>query len=293
MTLMYDGSLEGLFAILAEMCRGGPVPDRVIRQIPGAAGWRGDGLSAQPELFGGAEMEGPGAAASGAAGSGLSGERAAGQGALGALGEEFFEVSAGAYGSFLHAWMSELPIERELLVFARRVISAAREAGGRAGGLGAPEVRDAAEAAATDRGDPAVRTVLDAAYRVSREVHRLLGLLRFSPGSDGSYHARCGPDHFVLPALAEHFYRRFGESPWVIIDEKRRIALVREGPGEPRLIPWEEAPPEEGAGADPWEDLWRHYHRVINNEDRKNPGLQKQFMPRRYWKYLPEMRGPR
>jgi probable DNA metabolism protein len=269
MTLIYDGSFEGLFAVLAGMCRGGPVPDRVIRQSPG--------ISGQPELFGGAGTEG----------SGLSGTGAAGrEDAVRALEAEFFEASAGAYGSFLHAWMSELPIERELLVFARRVITAARKAGG-------PGARAAAEAAATDRGDPAVRTVLAAAYRVSREMHRLLGLLRFSPGSDGSYHARCGPDHFVLPALAGHFYRRFGETPWIIIDEKRRIALVRESRAEPRLIPWAGDPPGENPGADPWEALWRHYHGVINNEQRRNPALQKQCMPLRYWKYLPEMRPPR
>jgi hypothetical protein len=307
MTLIYDGSLEGLFAVLAGICRGGPVPDQVIRQSPGPAGiWRGDSLSTQPELFGGNEVEGSGLSGTGGTrwggaepdglrpgGSGLAAPGPAGQdAAVLALEVEFFEASAGAYGSFLHAWMSELPIERELLVFARRVITAAREAGDRAGGVGAPEVRDAAEAAATDRGNPAVRTVLAAAYRVSREIHRLMGLLRFNPGGDGSYRARCGPDHFVLPALAEHFYRRFGESPWIIIDEKRRIALVRESRVEPRLIPWM-GPSGENSGADPWEALWRHYHQVINNEQRKNPELQKQFMPRRYWKYLPEMRDPR
>jgi probable DNA metabolism protein len=43
-----------------------------------------------------------------------------------------------------------------------------------------------------------------------------------------------------------------------------------------------------------WEDLWRTYHHSVNNEDRKNPNLQRQFMPVRYWKYLTEMQeqGP-
>ena len=36
------------------------------------------------------------------------------------------------------------------------------------------------------------------------------------------------------------------------------------------------------------EDLWRLYHRSINNESRNNPGLQRQFMPSRYRKYLNE-----
>jgi probable DNA metabolism protein len=38
-----------------------------------------------------------------------------------------------------------------------------------------------------------------------------------------------------------------------------------------------------------WEKLWQHYHKTINNESRNNPNLQRQFMPKRYWKYLTEL----
>jgi probable DNA metabolism protein len=95
--------------------------------------------------------------------------------------------------------------------------------------------------------------------------------------------------------LAGHFSIRFGESPWAIIDERRGLALVK-GPGAgARLIPLEEAlpgavVPGRGESGDPWEELWRSYHRIIANESRVNPRLQNQFMPRRYWKYLPEKR---
>ncbi|MDR2103675.1 MAG: DUF4130 domain-containing protein, partial [Treponema sp.] len=72
--------------------------------------------------------------------------------------------------------------------------------------------------------------------------------------------------------------------------------LVLLGPsGEPpRLFPLETGfsgpiPVLPETGPDPWEDLWRNYHHAINNGDRKNPGLQRRFMPLRYWKYLPEM----
>jgi probable DNA metabolism protein len=41
---------------------------------------------------------------------------------------------------------------------------------------------------------------------------------------------------------------------------------------------------------DGWEELWRTYHRSITIENRKNPELQKRFMPTRYWKYLTETR---
>jgi hypothetical protein len=289
MIISFDGSLEELFAVLAGICRGDPVPDRVSRRNPGAAGLFALPPSApgQPELFDPAP-----------AGSPRTDEDAA------AIEAEFFEASQSAYTDFIHARMSELPIERELLLFARRVITAAREAGsGGAAGAGSPAARTAAEEAATDRGDPAVQTVLRAAFKVRREIHRLMGFLRFSPSAGGYCSARCAPDYFILPALAEHFYRRFGETPWIIIDEKRDIALVRDPGGEPRLIRRDETPPqadpaanpaanpagERPSPADPWETLWRGYHRAVNNEGRQNPALQKQFMPLRYRKYLPEM----
>jgi probable DNA metabolism protein len=197
--------------------------------------------------------------------------------------------------------MSEFPIEAECIRFGGKVIAAAGAAAATApGGITSAEARLAAEKARTDRGDPDVRTVLDAAYKVRHETDRLLGFLRFRPDSRGAYIARCAPDHFVLPRLAGHFSRRFGDTPWLIIDEKRGLCLLGDGKGEPRLsdpaaLPRETSSggedPGKDPGKDPWEELWLTYHASINNPGRKNPGLQRQFMPLRYWKYLPETGG--
>ena len=48
--------------------------------------------------------------------------------------------------------------------------------------------------------------------------------------------------------------------------------------------------PAEKKTDDSWEDLWRLYHRSVNNEARKNLRLQRQFMPERYQKYLTELK---
>ncbi|MCL2443527.1 MAG: TIGR03915 family putative DNA repair protein [Treponema sp.] len=128
--------------------------------------------------------------------------------------------------------------------------------------------------------------------RVLREIHRLMGLLRFTPNEDGEFIARCAPDHYILPALKEFFTARFGETAWAIIDEKRGITLRRQKGKQAVIIPMENEPTKNedtGKNTDEWEDLWKHYHKTINNEDRDNPNLQKQLMPKRYWKYLPEV----
>jgi probable DNA metabolism protein len=194
-----------------------------------------------------------------------------------AVPPELFEVSVDAYYAAVLAALSELPLGGQIRRFCQKAL--------------------AAEEAVTDRGDDDVRAVLEAAAKVTREIDRLRGLLRFNADKAGMYIARCAPDHFVLPAMAGHFELRFGETPWAIIDEKRGLALVRLPGEEPRLVPgaaFTEAADSITTGEVPaspqWEDLWRNYHHSVNNEDRKNPNLQRQFMPARYWKYLTEMR---
>jgi len=198
---------------------------------------------------------------------------------LDGFARRLFELSPKAFDLLVHAWLSELPVEKETVGFGRKVLAAAE-------GAAVSEQKDLAEKAAADRGDSDTLAVLNAEYKVQREIERLMGLLRFFP-QDNVYVARCAPDHFVLPALARYFSARFGETSWAIIDEKRGLRLSRTPPEGAKLV--REKENVQGAGGDEWEDLWRHYHSTINNEERKNPNLQRQLMPKRYWKYLPEM----
>ncbi|MDR2739585.1 MAG: TIGR03915 family putative DNA repair protein [Treponema sp.] len=293
----YDGTLAGIFTVLDRIFRSpdpeAMLPDRVRaprrrawETRPAGAALSGDTASpAQPDLFGEIPTSSAEAISTGLPACLSPPDIPAAQ--------YLYGLSAGAYDCFIHGWMSELPIEAELIRFAWKVLDAGRTA---AGGLSSPEAREKAEAAAADRGDPDVRAVLSAAWKVRKELDRLRGLLRFSPDSSGIYLARCTPDHFVLPGLAGHFTLRFGETPWAILDERRSLALVRPSGEETRLITLDAlphsitVPGHNGSGKkDTWEELWRNYHRVINNESRNNPRLQRQFMPSRYRKYLPEV----
>lgn len=197
----------------------------------------------------------------------------------------FFELSEDAFDVIIRAWLSELPIENEILAFGRKV-AAAEKAGGH------EEQRKAAALAAVDRGNSETLLVLNAAEKVQYEIHRMQGLLRFSPDKNGVYTARCAPDHLIIPALGGYLTARFGGAPWAVFDEKRCLLLSRKPPEQAKII----KPETYAAGSDRqdescdrWEELWKHYHKTVNNEDRKNTGLQRKFMPKRYWKYLPEM----
>jgi len=214
----------------------------------------------------------------------------------------FFELSADAFGAIVYAWMSELPVTEQIIRFGKKIIASQNKAANtnkavQRGNLEAAK-RKAAQIAATDRGDFDVQTVREAAYKVWHEIHRLMGLLRFCPDENGVYTAQCEPDHFMLPALGPHFMERFGETPWAIIDNKRRLRLGCEmgrTDASNRTLVFSTSAKnrfffEKGQGGE-WENLWKHYHKTINNESRNNPDLQKRFMPTRYWKYLTEFEG--
>jgi hypothetical protein len=196
--------------------------------------------------------------------------------------ERLGEISPDAYDDATCALLGERPPVMSVRRFAAKVLDAAERAG--------PETengRRAAEKARTDRLDPDAEKVGAAAYKTRREFDRLRGLLRFKPERGGRYTARCAPDHFVLPLLASHFTERFGGVPWAVIDEKRRLVLRGGGNGKTEIVEGQERPVKED-GLDAGETLWRVFHRAINNEERNNPALQKQFIPGRYRKYLPE-----
>jgi probable DNA metabolism protein len=200
----------------------------------------------------------------------------------------FFELSADAFDIFIHAWMSELPIEKELIAFGRKVITAA-ETVGTSEEKRSTIRREAASKAAVDRSDSNTLITLNAAEKVRFEIHRMMGFLRFSPDENGIYTARCAPDHFVIPSFGEYLTARFGETAWTVIDEKRSVKLSRRPPEQAKILLLKNCTADNNQQNDEWEGLWKHYHRTISNETRKNAGLQRQLMPKRYWKYLPEI----
>ncbi|MDR1587076.1 MAG: DUF4130 domain-containing protein, partial [Treponema sp.] len=250
--VFYDGSLEGLFTVLEDAYLGGKAPERILRAAPrppdNSAGQ--DAGALQGELF---DCAGTFAAAASDSMPAPAGNASAPAFAAyfvpsGGLAPALFELSANAFDACVLAWMSEFPIEAAIVRYACRVLAAAVSGAGAEPGAGAffaegkapsrtisEAARRNAEKAAADRGDNDARIVLEAAYKVSHEIDRLRGLLRFTPDERGVYTARCSPDHFVLPALGEHFFPRFGDTPWLVIDEKRNLGLFC-FPGEgPRL----------------------------------------------------------
>ncbi|MFO8001262.1 MAG: TIGR03915 family putative DNA repair protein [Marinilabilia sp.] len=133
--------------------------------------------------------------------------------------------------------------------------------------------------------------------KVKREVHRLHMFLRFEQAADGTWFAPVSPKYDVLPLSLDHFKARFADQQWLIYDMKRDYGYFYDTRtveeitlDQPSFDKEDGNLPSEAQSRDEqqWQDLWRSYFKNIAIEERTNPRLQRQFMPKRFWQYLTE-----
>jgi len=147
--------------------------------------------------------------------------------------------------------------------------------------------------------DAVVRRFHQMASRVSREVHRLKGLVRFRKTAEGFWYAPLSPDHRVLVPLACHFRRRMPGERWGLHDLRRGGAVLWDGETLRLLDRLDHATGLTAGDADQQlsscaeemeaRRLWATFFEYIADPSRVNPRLQARMMPRRYWRYLVEL----
>ena len=99
-------------------------------------------------------------------------------------------------------------------------------------------------------------------------------------------------DTRVLELLAPHFSDRFPNENWMIYDKKRQKVLAHEQGGEctvyiQAVLNTQETDPVQ---SDEYENLWKAFCSHITILERKNPGLQRQFVPLKFRSNMPEFR---
>jgi probable DNA metabolism protein len=133
--------------------------------------------------------------------------------------------------------------------------------------------------------------------KVRNEAEKIRQFVRFQKTADKMYFAAIKPLYDVLPLVVNFFQNRFADQQWIIYDIKRSYALYYDlkktevarfddlkmnrlnGKLHPDLLAEEEHC---------FQDSWRAYLHAISIKERRNPKLQKQHMPKRFWKYLTE-----
>lgn len=137
--------------------------------------------------------------------------------------------------------------------------------------------------------DNAVKPMLDIVQKVKKEQHRMLGLVRFRLVEGGFYYAAIDPDHNITGIIAPHFSRRMSDQNWLIHDTGRNIAVVYDKKSWKTVGIDISHNPEDSESELFYSSLWKNYFKNIAISERKNPKLQKQFLPERYWKNLVEL----
>ncbi|WP_392485978.1 TIGR03915 family putative DNA repair protein [Haloimpatiens sp. FM7315] len=126
--------------------------------------------------------------------------------------------------------------------------------------------------------------------KVWYEKHRMLGFLRFKAIEKNVYYAPMEPDHNILELITPHFVHRFQCENFIIHDVKRELASLYNG-SEWIVVYLNK---EEGKRLENsldegiYEKLWKEYFKSTAIKNRKNERLQKNYMPKRYWKYMLE-----
>ena len=134
-------------------------------------------------------------------------------------------------------------------------------------------------------------------HKVKREEERTRQFVRFQKAKDDTYFAAISPIHNVLPLAVDFFTERFADQKWVIYDIKREYALSYDLQ-KTEIIYFEDLRIDKQTGK-LHKDLlaeeefnfqigWKEYLHSISIKERKNLKLQRQNMPKRFWKYLTE-----
>jgi len=137
--------------------------------------------------------------------------------------------------------------------------------------------------------DDTVMNIETLSRRVSFERHRLLGLLRFHRLNSGVFYAPISPQYNVTQLLAPHFTNRLPTQNWVIHDTSRKIAAFYDYQDKDWYISEFDTNQYTLMAEDNYHhELWKTFFNTIAIKERKNHNLQRQFMPKMYWKYLVE-----
>lgn len=145
--------------------------------------------------------------------------------------------------------------------------------------------------------DPDVLQLSKVYKKVQRESEKMRQFVRFQKTADGIFFACIEPLYDVLPLVAEFFEDRFADQQWLIYDARREYGLYYNlektevvhfdnllvSPDTGQLSPEQMDDHEKD-----FQNLWRQYFKSAAIKERINLKLQRQHMPRRFWKYLTE-----
>lgn len=144
--------------------------------------------------------------------------------------------------------------------------------------------------------DPDVLEVSQLAKKVGREAEHIRQFVRFQKASDGTYFAAIALKYNALPLSVSHFKDRFADQKWLIYDTKRHYGFYYDLREAKEVTLQDDKHLLSGKLNDAlmaedekfFQQLWKSYFSALTIKERLNLKLQRQHMPKRFWKYLTE-----
>lgn len=127
---------------------------------------------------------------------------------------------------------------------------------------------------------------------VSHELHKMKGFLRFRELENHVLFAEMEPNNQILFPLSLHFQKRLKQEFWIIHDrrhhlislyDKKQFIIVSDNDF---TLPSKKESEEEKNMV----QLWKLFYQTIGITERKNERCRRNFMPKKYWKYITEVK---
>lgn len=142
-------------------------------------------------------------------------------------------------------------------------------------------------------GNPYIARVFELSRSTGNEAHHLLGFLRFQELENGVLFSAIHPKNQVISVLAEHFADRLPQEHFMIYDATYQIAAIHKAGSGYFLTDASNLNPDVITRLSPaekeYQKLWCGFFDSIAIEARKNPKLQSQNIPKRFWKDTVEL----
>ncbi|HBS60570.1 MAG: DUF4130 domain-containing protein [Bacillota bacterium] len=130
---------------------------------------------------------------------------------------------------------------------------------------------------------PAARKFTNRANAVQREVHRMLGFIRFVPKDEQTLVAKPLLFHHTADLILRRFQGRYPAHKLVLILDNCAVSLFHQQLSKEPAAPYLPYIKDPAA-----EELWRRYYQSQYINSRKNIPLARQHIPQKYWDWLNE-----
>lgn len=131
--------------------------------------------------------------------------------------------------------------------------------------------------------NPHVMRMMELKRRVGNEGHYFREFARFTSLDNKIYVCHIEPKNNVVMLVGEHFADRMPSEHWMIIDDRRKLAVVhpKDEDNYLRYLTAEEfsALSQTESYEDQYTDMWRSFFKAISIKERENIACQRNMFP--------------